>query len=249
MPADSTIPHSPHSPLSRKVIRSLMAAAGESKHSLQEALSQLAAVGDPAIDEAVAYFKPTLDALAGRMSELHFLATTDELTGLLNRRAFYEQVDAILREQGDIEDFRAAVLVYDIDDLKRHNDEFGHASGDAILRETASLIRETCRTHDRVARMGGDEFAVLFWGLPREPNSQPLQGIETLTERLLAALRERNFSSLGPNAPGALTISGGLAQFPQHGLSCQALLTCADRALYQAKQAGKNSIRFVGAEG
>jgi len=191
---------------------------------------------------------PALQDTAQRAESLHRLAITDHLTGAYNRRYFYHLVDHILR-RGNGEHFRATLLLYDIDDFKRYNDEFGHAAGDEILRDTAMLMQTISREQDIVARIGGDEFAVLFWDHQlRSPNSQPLRDALSLSDRFRQAVERHKLQSLGPDAAGTLTISGGLANFPEHGATCRELLRQADRALRLAKTSGKNSIRLVGHE-
>lgn len=191
---------------------------------------------------------PSLTDAAGRTEALHRLAITDHLTGAYNRRYFYHLADHILQRAAK-EDFRATLLLYDIDDFKRYNDEYGHAAGDEILRETAALMRSISREQDIVARIGGDEFAVLFWDHQlRSPDSQPLQDAWDLSDRFRRAVENHDLPSLGPHAKGELTISGGLAMFPENGSTCLDLMRQADRALRTAKTTGKNSIHLVGAE-
>ncbi len=187
-----------------------------------------------------------LCAVTRRMEALHCLAITDYLTGAYNRRYFYYLVDNILRESRT-EDFRATLLLYDIDNFKQYNDQFGHAVGDEILRDTAAMMKSISRDQDIVARIGGDEFAVLFWdrGL-RSPTSKQLEDALDLADRFRKAVESLEFESLGPSAGGALTISGGLANFPEHGQTCLELLRQADRGLRDAKKSGKNNVRLVG---
>ncbi len=188
-----------------------------------------------------------LVAQARRSESLHRLAITDYLTGAYNRRYFYHFADQLLGRAGTNR-FRVTLLLYDIDDFKRYNDAYGHAAGDDILRETAALMKQTTRRHDIVARIGGDEFAVLFWDAepPRQPDSQHPETACVLAGRFVKALGEHEFTSLGPEARGALTISGGLASFPWDGKTCRDLLRRADKALRQAKSSGKNAIHIVG---
>lgn len=189
---------------------------------------------------------PAMTKLANRTESLHRLAITDHMTGAYNRRYFYHLTDQVLKRAGK-EGFRATLLLYDIDDFKRYNDQFGHAVGDEILRDTARMMRDITRDQDIVARIGGDEFAVLFWDSElRDPHSKPLEDAWELADRFRQAVADHRFHSLGPDATGVLTISGGLASFPEHGQTCRDLLGEADRALRTAKTAGKNSICLVG---
>ena len=200
-----------------------------------------------AVLSAVQQCLPALLASAARTQSLHHLAVTDHLTGTYNRRYFYHLTDQILRQAAERK-FRATLLLYDIDDFKHYNDTYGYGAGDEILRETAALMKQTTRAHDVVARIGGDEFAVLFWDAekPREPGSQPLETAHALADRFCKAVSNHNFRSLGSEASGALTISGGLARFPRDGQNCRDLLRQADEALRAAKKSGKNSIQLVG---
>jgi diguanylate cyclase (GGDEF)-like protein len=189
---------------------------------------------------------PTLRGVAQRIDSLHRLAITDHLTGAYNRRYFYHLVDHVLH-RAQREGFRAALLLYDIDDFKQYNDRYGHATGDEILRDTARLIQEITRDQDIVARIGGDEFAVLFWDEEiRSPQSEPLSDAWDLADRFRQAVESHLFQSLGPQAKGSLTISGGLSSFPEHGQNCLELLRQADRALRSAKTEGKNAVHLVG---
>jgi two-component system cell cycle response regulator len=196
---------------------------------------------------AIAAVLPGLAQAARRSEALHHLAITDDLTGAYNRRYFYHATDQILR-QAAAKGHRVTLLLYDIDDFKSYNDRYGYAAGDDILRETAELMRRIVREHDLVARIGGDEFAVLFWDRqqPRQPDSKPPDSAFVLAKRFLATLKRHEFRSLGDKATGALTISGGLAAFPTDGATCRELLRSANKALKAVKQSGKKGIRIVG---
>ncbi len=204
----------------------------------------------PAVRELLSAMQVCLPALAenaARAEGLHRLAITDHLTGAYNRRYFYHLTDQIL-ERSRGRDARVALLLFDVDDFKTYNETFGYAVGDEILRQTAALMRTMFRSHDVVARIGGDEFAVLFWNLegPRTPDSQPLRTAYHLAERFRKTISRQEFSLLGPQAVGKLTISGGLAMFPQDGQDVRALLRAADGALKIGKRSGKNSIHLIG---
>jgi len=203
-----------------------------------------------AIRGKLAGLQTLVGALAGqarRTEALHRLAITDFLTGAHNRRYFYHFADQLLRRAAK-EKFHITVLLFDIDNFKRYNDTYGHAAGDEILIETASLMKKVTREHDIVARIGGDEFAVLFWDAepPRQPDSRHPQEASEVAGRFLQTLSDHEFAALGPEARGVLTISGGLATFPWHGRTCRELLRHADTALRQAKAAGKSAIHLVG---
>jgi len=190
---------------------------------------------------------PSLLSAARRAQGLRQLSITDHLTGAFNRRYFYEATERIL-ERAEGENFRVTLLLYDIDDFKRYNDTYGHAAGDDILRDTARMMKQITRAQDIVARIGGDEFAVLFWDAdkPRSPNSRPPETAFALADRFRQAVHKHAFGSLGPEAVGTLTISGGLASYPADGTTVRGLLSQADAALRQVKETGKNAIRIVG---
>lgn len=161
-----------------------------------------------------------VDALVTR---LHQLARTDALTDLLNRRAFDEQLQReIARTIRTGEPF--ALLLGDVDHFKAINDREGHAAGDRALVRVAEVLRGTARTVDTVARVGGEEFAFLLPGTD-------LTGALDAAERLRTAMRE---------GPMDLTMSFGVVEAPRHGHTPDDLLRAADRALYTAKQAGRD---------
>lgn len=195
-----------------------------------------------------------------RIRELEILATQDDLTGLKNRRyinQFLVQILSLARQYH----FRVTLLMFDIDDFKHYNDQFGHGIGDQVLKEAGKMIRHCCRGHDVVARVGGDEFAVVFWDLPEKQKSlkrirkseerrkakgnhprEPLFMSERFRKEILVA----DLPFLGPHGQGKLTISGGLASFPEDGKTGEELLARADEALLEAKRKGKNKIIIIG---
>jgi len=205
---------------------------------------------DAGRDEYLAALRAILSSLtaaAKRAQGLRRLAITDYLTGAYNRRYFDFYARKIL-DVARARRTRVTLLLYDIDDFKAYNDEFGHAAGDEILRDTARLMRETTRKSDVVARYGGDEFAVLFCDLgeARQAGSKPPETAYALSDRFRKAVHSYTFKMLGPKATGSLTISGGLASFPWDGLKLEELTRAADLALSKAKADGKNNIQIVG---
>ncbi|MBX3396404.1 MAG: GGDEF domain-containing protein [Phycisphaerae bacterium] len=175
------------------------------------------------------------------------LALTDDLTGLPNRRqllAFVKEKLALARRDR----MTVTLLVFDIDDFKKYNDQYGHDAGDEILIEVGKLFASCSRKSDLVARHGGDEFVVVFWDPegPRAVGSAPPEGVIDVLNRFRSALQRHAFSRLGPDAVGCLTISGGIAHFPWQATTTRGLIEAADRALLQAKAAGKNRFWVVG---
>ncbi|NJL30358.1 MAG: GGDEF domain-containing protein [Phycisphaerales bacterium] len=136
-------------------------------------------------------------AMQAQQSGLWDLALRDELTDVWNRRYFHQFLDILLRRAVS-ERFRVTLMVYDIDDFKIYNDRYGHAAGDDILRETARLMRSVVRTHDVVARIGGDEFAVIFWDAqgPRRPHSQHPMDVRQAAQRFQKAILDCRFPRL-----------------------------------------------------
>lgn len=194
-------------------------------------------------------------SLQDRHNRLQKLAITDDLTGLYNGRYFKHFLTRIL-EKAKVLRFPVTLLLFDIDNFKQYNDQYGHGVGDEILRQTAALMRRCVRDHDLVARISGDEFAVVFWekdgprqpqgpnpGTPGRPPQTPLQ----IFDRFQKLIAGQNFTFLGPAGQGTLTISAGLAVFPYDASNAGDLISAADKALmFGAKQAGKNSIVLVG---
>ena len=167
--------------------------------------------------------------LAAARAELSRLALTDSLTGLSNRRHFDQVVAAetsrIARHGGE-----ASLAILDLDHFKRFNDLHGHPAGDAALQQFAALLREHVRVHDTVARVGGEEFAVLMVGADAETAFR-------VADRLRAFVAEHRF---GPDA--RLSVSIGVAAAPAHASGAADLVRAADRALYLAKAAGRDTV-------
>lgn len=170
------------------------------------------------------------------VEQLHSAATTDELTGLYNRRAVEQRLDAEISRAGRHQ-LTTTVVLLDLDRFKIVNDTMGHAAGDQLLALIGDVLRSQCRTLDVVGRLGGDEFLVIL------PMTTPQESL-TFVDRLVRAMTdlEREHAEFGRQ-----TLSLGIASAPAHGDSVSALLASADAALYQAKRAGRN--RFEIAEG
>ena len=190
-----------------------------------------------------------------RMRMLEKLATEDDLTGLKNRRYVWEFSRQVIK-RAEQENGRVTLLLFDVDDLKSYNDIYGHLSGDKILKQAAVSMRRSCRPHDVVGRIGGDEFAVVFWDGPRRKSSavaerrsisadHPREAI-TIARRFRTELSKTELHLLRPNGKETLTISGGLASFPRDGRTIEELFEQADEALLGAKRSGKNRIYLVG---
>ncbi len=164
---------------------------------------------------------------------LRHMSTTDPLTGIANRRALMETLDrefSRARRQGHA----LSLLMFDLDRFKQINDRHGHSTGDAVLKEFASIVKPEIRAGDYLARMGGEEFVVLL------PESE-LGPARRLAERLCRAVAARLFKS--PQGTFNVTASIGVATLRDDDSSPENLLTRADRCLYAAKSDGRNTVR------
>ena len=187
-------------------------------------------------------------SVSQRYEQLRSMAITDELSGAYNRRYFMKFMSGLL-ERAKENRTRVTLLLFDIDNFKTYNDTFGHASGDAIIRELIKLLRACTREYDLVARVGGDEFAVVYRDneAPRQPNSEHPRDVLVATERFRTAIRNHQWPQTC-NIKGAVSISGGLATFPWDADSLESLMAKADEALLKAKAKGKNVILLHGSE-
>ncbi|MFG0328716.1 MAG: GGDEF domain-containing protein [Phycisphaerales bacterium] len=184
-------------------------------------------------------------ALEDRLKTYRRLAYTDDLTGACNRRYFMEFLEHAVAEARARREF-VTLMVYDIDNFKTYNDRFGHGAGDEILVETVRLLRSVIRPHDEVCRIGGDEFAIIFYDPSgqRAIGSRHPESIQDIARRFQNQIRSHRFPKLGSEAHGELTISGGLASFPWDGHDARSLLEVADHRALASKRAGKNAITF-----
>ena len=174
-------------------------------------------------------------ARARKKSEqtLKLLAHFDALTGLANRRTLHKRMSLALarcrRIGGGL-----SVLFMDLDRFKEFNDTYGHALGDALLAEVGVRIRSAVRDYDTPARIGGDEFVILLDTIEDPGVAERLA--QRLLDTVASSVRLRNITT-------DLTASIGIATYPTHGATLDALLNAADQALYAAKQGGRNCVR------
>jgi diguanylate cyclase (GGDEF)-like protein len=157
----------------------------------------------------------------------------DPLTGLFNRRymeeTFEREVHRARRSGRPM-----SVLMLDIDSFKAQNDAFGHDAGDAVLRELGALLRASLRREDIPCRYGGEEFVLVLPDASLESAARRAEQIREAVSRLRIPVRDR---VIGP-----ITVSVGVAAFPEHGEDGHAVLQAADAALYQAKRSGRDRI-------
>ncbi|HHT9129648.1 MAG TPA: putative bifunctional diguanylate cyclase/phosphodiesterase, partial [Candidatus Brocadiaceae bacterium] len=163
-------------------------------------------------------------------SQLMFMADRDPLTNLFNRRRFLEELEIWLAQAKRYQ-IQGALLFIDVDNFKYVNDTLGHQSGDLLLKTLADLLQKKLRNTDVLARMGGDEFAII---LPYVD----LDKAQLVARDILEVMRYRNTADRGKIL--VTTASIGIALFPEHGGSGETLLMCADLAMYTAKEGGRN---------
>lgn len=177
--------------------------------------------------------------LAEANARLGQLAVTDGLTGLYNHRHFHERLSLEL-ERSQRSGRPVSLLMIDVDHFKAYNDTYGHPAGDEILRQLSQVLSSERRANDVVARYGGEEFAVIL-----------VDASKFTAAKIAEKLREDVFAHEFPRRPrqdvrdnreGRLTISAGVATFPDDALDPEALVAAADTALYAAKRSGRNRI-------
>jgi diguanylate cyclase (GGDEF)-like protein/PAS domain S-box-containing protein len=166
-------------------------------------------------------------------SVLRSQAMRDPLTGLFNRRYLTELLELELRRaQRDHQS--VGIVMLDIDHFKRVNDTFGHLAGDTVLREIAEMLKKKCRSADILSRYGGEEFMLIMPSASLEYAMRRADALRDAVGSLQLAFETRPL--------GQITVSLGVAVFPDHGPTSEALIQAADAALYRAKQGGRNQV-------
>ncbi len=166
------------------------------------------------------------ETLRAKNEELEMLSTTDSLTGLENHRSLMQRLDEEeARSKRERRNF--SVLVGDVDHFKQYNDAFGHPAGDEVLKSISDIMRDAARPVDCVARYGGEEFVVLM------PDTSAADALE-LAEHIRARVAAKKFMGR------KMTLSIGVASFPEDADNAEALISVADEALYQAKREGRD---------
>jgi diguanylate cyclase (GGDEF)-like protein len=170
------------------------------------------------------------ETLLKKNEELEVLSTTDSLTGLSNHRSLMNRLDAeVARFKKDKRGF--SVLVGDVDHFKQYNDAFGHPAGDEVLQTIAEIMRESTRKTDCCARYGGEEFVIVL------PDTSIADALDT-SEHIRARVAAKKFNGR------KMTLSIGVASFPEDADDAEAIIAVADEALYQAKREGRDrSVR------
>lgn len=166
--------------------------------------------------------------------EIKEQSVKDALTELYNRR---DGEDAIKREFNRSQRFdrQFSVMIIDIDHFKKYNDRYGHPQGDVILKEFAALVSSTLRDVDYIARWGGEEFLVIL------PNTEE-SGAVQVAEKICRNVRRHPFPKRSSQPKRHFTVSIGVATYPEQGQSVDTLIEAADKALYDAKGAGRDQV-------
>jgi diguanylate cyclase (GGDEF)-like protein len=187
-------------------------------------------------------FLRLLEVISGNLSialentwlyeKMHDLATIDAVTGVFNRSYFNQVVEEELIKA--LNRYPMSIVMCDLDYFKSINDNYGHLFGDKVLKEVAQFMQANIRSGDILARYGGEEFAIIF---PKADSEQVYAVIERLRQKIEDTMIEDN------NNPIYITVSFGVAAYPEDGTSVRRIIQKADEALYQAKQDGKNCTR------
>ena len=171
--------------------------------------------------------------------KLIYQANFDQLTGLYNRHYMQSYMQSVF-SRARRSKRKVALLFLDLDHFKKINDTLGHDTGDEVLKLTANRISSLIRESDTLARTGGDEFTVLLESLEKNSNA------EVVATKLVDSLKEKPFMVKGKEI--YTTVSIGISIYPDDGESLDQLMQCADMAMYQAKDDGRNNFRFFSHE-
>ena len=161
-------------------------------------------------------------------------ANRDELTGLSNHRFFRETLNKELA-RSKRHDRTFSLIFMDIDHFKNYNDSHGHLAGDELLKEVGRILDGECRESTMAARYGGEEFVLLLPETDRD-------GAEATAERMRQKVEQHKFTGRETQPLGCITLSMGVATFPESGTESTMLLDHADKALYQSKRGGRNRV-------
>jgi len=173
--------------------------------------------------------------LSRYQDELYHLSVTDPLTGLYNRRHFDSQLEVILADHLP-KNLPVCLLLIDLDGFKFINDTYGHPFGDEVLRTTAQLLKQQVRRNDYIARLAGDEFAMVL-------KNTDIDNAKRIAQKLHESISETRIPL--PVGHMQLQSSMGVAEAPTHGGNAQDLVSAADVALYHSKRGGRNRIEVL----
>ena len=164
-------------------------------------------------------------------------AITDALTGIYNRRFFVEtlekQMSLAKRHQEPL-----SLLIADLDHFKKLNDTYGHTAGDRALQQVSMILKDSIRTSDVLCRYGGEEFAIIM-------SKTGITGAIEKADKIRQYVESAHFDTITPGKSLGMTISIGVASFPENGTEYDALVDAADGALYKAKRNGRNRVEMA----
>ncbi len=187
------------------------------------------------ITDSIVRFCQNIEMKNKKLDELFI---KDEKTNLYNYRHFKDHLIVDVARAKRYNE-KVSIAMIDIDHFKAYNDANGHVAGDIVLERMARIIREECRESDIPARFGGEEFAILF------PRTDSRKAVE-IVDRLRQIIAAEPFYHEKALPGGQLTVSGGLATYPQDAVDWYSLINNADKALYSAKQTGRNRVVHFG---
>lgn len=188
----------------------------------------LPAGGSGEVGYLTSVFNKMVGSLRDHRTQLEHLSNTDSLTGLSNRRHVMDALNTE-KERARRGERPFSVLMLDVDHFKRYNDEHGHQAGDEVLVRVGAALREIVRPYDCAARYGGEEFLVMLSATGQDD-------AVNVAQRIRARIRDE------PVAGSRITASIGVAEYPAHGDSIDAVIARADEALYRAKRAGRDRV-------
>ena len=165
---------------------------------------------------------------------LHKLAISDGLTGLYNHRYFQERWRREVQRARRYSE-TLSLMIIDVDNFKNFNDTMGHPQGDVLLKEVSTLLTRSVREVDLVARYGGEEFVIV---LPKTPRADAI----VLAQRVRSLVGQHPFRHRDVQPGGRLTVSIGVSAFPEDGADASEVIIAADKALYRAKNAGRDEV-------
>jgi diguanylate cyclase (GGDEF)-like protein len=182
---------------------------------------------------------------AGAYGRMKRSAELDRLTGVLNKATILKTLSECIHVAEKNRE-KVSLLLFDVDHFKSYNDQNGHLMGDQLLKELALQVRRLLRKEDAFGRFGGEEFLVVL------PDTQ-FEGALIVADKIRSVLAHFPFEAAERQPLGCISVSGGVATFPDHGHDSTVLLRLADEALYKAKRLGRNRILgarpvFVGSE-
>jgi diguanylate cyclase (GGDEF)-like protein len=177
-------------------------------------------------------YKRVLEKRAAEREYFEHISRVDGLTGLYNNKFFHELLDAEI-SRSDRYKYSFSLIMIDIDDFKKINDNYGYQSGDTILKEIASIFKSLVRITDPAVRYGGEEFAIIL-------SQTDMEYGRVFTDRIVKGVATAKFKGFSHNE--TITVSAGLAGYPDDARTHESLIKRAEEALHQAKKMGKNTL-------